>query len=448
MRFEFIRVLAVLAAFAFSPACGGGGSPPEDEDDAGSDAETDTAVTLPTPITVQGTVVDATGAAYPGVTVFVLGSAPVLTNGSGQFSVPNVTPPYDVYIARADAGGGTLYTDLTRADPFLDALFSPPSSVGSTITATLQAAGGSTFTSPNPAATRAAFHVTHTRGTMFRGASPGDPVAALSLEWTWGGASSLAGTLHAFQYTETSGVVTGYTGYGFTYFTGLEPSESQALGTVNMNPVTNRTLSGTVTAPQGYNVAMLQTAVTLIDGTDIQHSQSDSGTFSHVLPGLPGASGKVTVLALPTTPAGAAGIVATRSGITLPETSFTMTFPNVPLPHGIAPAAAATEVGAGTQMSWQEVPNAAYVLTFRTDDALDTPAFIHVVTARESIALPDFAPFGVPIPSHATYSWRLVALTEYPSTDALAVADVIRRVSRYEVTGILAVGATRTVTTR
>ena len=200
-------------------------------------------------ITVSGRVLQITGASVAFLKVFILGQdAETLTDENGNFTIPNVTTPYDVVVA---FGNGTtthavLYKGLRRPDPRLVALVDPEffAVIGGTLS------GGAGF--PQPPLHFAFVQIGSDRGGM--GVSQVfSPFGAFADSAQWGFARSTTAHLTAIQFgVDVDARRLNFTGAATAQF---PISDGDVLmESVPLLPVKTARISGTYTHPAGYSV--------------------------------------------------------------------------------------------------------------------------------------------------------------------------------------------------
>jgi hypothetical protein len=152
-------------------------------------------------VTVTGKVVGQNGQPVAGVPVVVTGKASTNSDAGGNFSIANVTTPYDISVVDAVNKAAILYKGLTRTDPTLLAL---GSTGGTSHTGSISGKiSGGTFT-PNQGAndvTNVVFaspEVTHEVSTAVSGT-----FGPFTLNWF--GPTATTGTLYALQFTADAG---------------------------------------------------------------------------------------------------------------------------------------------------------------------------------------------------------------------------------------------------
>ena len=93
-------------------------------------------------VTVSGKVISQNGQAVAGVPVLVAGKVSTNTDANGNFSIANVTTPYDINVVDATNKQALVYKGLNRTDPTLVFLGSSPGTARhGTINGTMSGSG-------------------------------------------------------------------------------------------------------------------------------------------------------------------------------------------------------------------------------------------------------------------------------------------------------------------
>lgn len=409
------RPLATSLIALLSLACG------DDGGGVSADAGEPDAELAPTPITVSGTVVHRHGGAVAGASIFIEGHSPVVTNGSGAFEIPDVTPPYDVLITDTTTGSGTLYVGLTTTEPWLNIHrelwregFAP---VDVTLTA-----GGSGFVSPNPADTR----------TVLRPASPGvagfdqtlatEPATAMDFNLSWPGTAPRDETVNVIQYTSVDGYATDYLAFGGNNLDDVEDGSNDNTLNITMQPVDDDNITGSITVPEGQTLAVIRSRIMLFGAGSflVNGAATTETTYSLLMPQVTGATGTVEVVA--TLPEPNAALEMTRTGLAIPSSGIDFELPDLPAPIAESPAADAAGVGPGSVLSWASGGDLVYVVQFWPDDGNSRSGRLTVVTQGGEATLPDTAPYGVTLGSAEEYAWSAVGHHGPGSVDDVAVS--------------------------
>ncbi len=360
-------------------------------------------------VTVNGTVVNNVGQPSSGQTVVLSSgsfSKTALTDGSGAFSAQNVPTPYTATVVDSGGGLAVAYQGLTRTDPTLTDIITPPSTRSATVTGVLM---GGTYPEPSLATTRFIF------------ASPdgvrdlGEPTSAnYEAQVSWPGPATTTGTLYAIQIQNSLGVTgpASYLGYGSRGDVPLQDTLTLTGQDVAMSPVTSGTVSGTVSLASGYtlNQRTLQLLVAPRVVLDLYGSSNVSATtFSYTTPAIAGTSVLVAAAAN-----GEAGdYVATQAMVSANVSGLTLELPAAPALS--APPANATGVTTSTAFSWTAFPSGVYLFQVYASGST-----FMVVTAATTASIPDLTAAGLPLPTSARYSWDVIGFSPVTSVDALA----------------------------
>ena len=412
------EILLAALALPCALACGGdddGAAPDAAIDGATGAADADTS-----PVTVEGTVVDLPEFALAGVTVAIPGHAPVVTDGSGRFTIEEVERPYDVLLIDVDHATAALYVGLTRPDPFLNTFVQRATESAIDVSGTLEAGAGDAFVSPNPpdTITRLTLPLVRGGGQQVLGEDQAATAFAFPVEWISNAPAS--GTLHALQYARTGGLATGFLAYGSYGMSLTNSGNNVVTGAIAMNEIDEHEVSGTITGG-GDDLTVLAVASSVsfsqAGELDVSLHATAATTFEHLLPDVPGARGCVMVQAGSAELSGGVAI-ATRTELDLPATEVVIELPDVGFPVPMSPAAGAADVGAGSELVWRDVDDAVHLVSFQPTGV--DGARVRVVTADDRAVLPDLAPYGVSFTSESDYGWRVVSDLTASSTDAVA----------------------------
>ncbi len=362
-------------------------------------------------INVNGFVKDVNGVPVAGQTVIVKGKTAVVTGSNGAFSVSGVTTPYQISLIVNTLGLkiATVYDGITRSDPTLYYLFgSLGTSKSATITGNAPAAAGKVTK---------VFFVSGLKSWSTT-ANPGTGAYTINATWT-DSATSYTGTLYLLRWTPgTNGLPTGYDGFG-------EKSQVISNGgsfTVNFAPTdltdpADQTIAGSITRPTtSYNLTEKTLYLSFGNATVFVASESGSGltdNFNYNVPTIAGATFAVTAYAQLAATPGYRTAQFTKTGIAGGASGV-----NVPLaaaPQLNLPAHNGTNVDTTTQFLWAPGGGTGInlVLMFSTST---NPVF-YILTAANSITIPNFNPQGMGLPSNTAYSWSVEQVYPVSSMD-------------------------------
>jgi hypothetical protein len=364
-------------------------------------------------VTVTGKVIGQNGQAVASVPVVVPGKPSTNTDAGGNFSIANVTTPYDISVVDATSKAALVYKGLTRTDPTLLFIGSSP---GTSHTGNLSGKiSGGTFTPNQPATdiTRVAFASPETNGATNTAAN--GTFGAIGLSWF--GPTATTGSLYALQFTADAGglpVAAGYKGYGVR--SGIAVNDGGTLTNQfdTLQTVTTSQFTGTVTVPSGYTLAaklvyarVSQSAVIALF-TDI----TPNAALSYFTPGIAGAS---LLLGAEAIKAGGGTAITWKNALALGATGVPVVI--VTPPELSLPVNAATGVDTTVTFSWTAMPGGVHLVIFT--GGAGSPKY-YVLTAGTSGSIPNMKPFGLGLPAATAYTWQVYGFGPFGSVDAAA----------------------------
>jgi Carboxypeptidase regulatory-like domain len=363
--------------------------------------------------TLTGKVVDLNGQPSAGQQVIISSGSfkqTVVSDANGAFSVPKVPSPYTATIVNVDNLYAVAYEGLTRADPTLSDLYYGTVNRRASLSGQLT---GGMYPEPEGSDTVLVFASPETQQSVMYANS-----GSFGSDIQWSGPPSTTGTLYALQAQRSDPPPAPPVGYsGFGALSGLQLADQGTLGgqTLGLAAVTTGTLSGTITAPAGYDVnfksvgLFVETNVALPVLADFA---ADMG-FSYNVPSVPNTSLGIQASAAETfgnyTGLQKTGLAAGASGLALV----------LPPPPALAlPVSGATGVSVSTPFSWSAYEGGIHLAFFYGQDD-GTPSYA-VVTASATATIPDLASAGLPLPTSEAYGWYVIGLAPLAGVDALA----------------------------
>ncbi len=377
---------------------------------AGLTANATITINPPAAITVAGTVVDDQLRKFSGVSV-IIGAQSTVTDGSGHFSIANVTPPYDLTAIATITGAksGSVYKGLTRNDPTILMGLDPTSTDNmGTLTGTvtggdpLGTAGESTVVSWGS-----------TQASQFERVIVSSPY---TLNVSWDAAlASITGNMHALQWAKDgNGLPSSYKGYAVK--TGVAVAAGGTTNNVNldMSAPGSTNVGGSVTVPAGVTLGSKSLALTFDDRalTFLGVDGTSGTTFSYLYPSITGATATVSARG---SNAGNDQTTIQVSGIALGTTNVSIALP-API-SAVLPADTATGIGTGVDFSWTALSGGNAVYIFQAQGPPGEPSYL-VFTIGTSARIPDLTAQGLGLPSAASYSWGVVAVGPHPNLDS------------------------------
>ncbi len=378
----------------------------------------------PAAISVRGTVLDMGRSPLAGVPVLIGDHPLALTDTSGQFTVPNVSPPYTVTVLLGTSKTVVIYEGLSRPDPTIVAgdPTAQPRQAG--IQGTLAGGGGY----PEAALTRTSVQLA--AAALFAStpeySQAGGNTFILPPQCNlWTGPATIHGTLHALQYTHKAAndfKPIDYKGYGTLTNVAITEGDNEVAKQITLGPIGKVSFSASVTAPADYAVTQKRLRLTVGGqvAIDLPKETQPSPDIHYPLPAIGDAKVRVVVSAENAT----TGAVSTTTKNELPLDAANATIGILPSPTLVLPVDKATGVTMNTPFSWTKLDGGVHVFVL-----IAGPSNPHyqIVTAATEARLPDLASAGIQPPPGTTYNWAVVAVAPFASVDAYAGDDVADR---------------------
>ncbi|MBW6457325.1 MAG: carboxypeptidase-like regulatory domain-containing protein, partial [Trueperaceae bacterium] len=179
---------------------------------AAGSAQRSTTVTVDASMTISGIVLAADGQPLPSTRLAVHGLPETTSGPDGRFTVPDVSPPYDVTLFHASDPFSVTYLGLTLDDPVL-VMVGPQPGVPHDVAVSGTVSGGTNFPQPAGHLTRVAFGSEAVRAETDADTNTG---AFQFDHLSWLGATMLPGALHALQWRhDAGGLPVDYVGHGY-----------------------------------------------------------------------------------------------------------------------------------------------------------------------------------------------------------------------------------------
>jgi len=371
-------------------------------------------VSGPTTITVSGKVIDFYGQGAAGLAVKI-GSTTATTASDGTFSISGVTTPYDATLINSTSKLVVVYKGLTRPDPNLVAinlglLLVPPK----TATFSGNLSGGAGFPSPPNHTTRVFFGSPETLVSVSSPAGPAyGPMGA-----AWFGPDSTAGNVYALQWQFDPGtnLPVDYKGYGQKAQTlsngGIFSNQDVTLGSLAED-----TISGNVTVPTGYTLSTRRANLRVAPGSGVTlfGDPSTASNYSYTTPRITGATISLLALANNGTRQSwgwKAGVATNASGVNIDVAAA----PSLTIPVNNA-------TGVTINTDFQTTGFSGGVNLFYFNGPGTNPDF-YVITTGTTTKIPDLSSVGLGLPTTGVvaYTWAVLGVQPFASTDAAAGA--------------------------
>ena len=360
-----------------------------------------------TEVDVAGRVVGLLGNGLTGLTV-AIGDRTTTTGADGRFSIPGVTPPYDLAIVLSGtpvmAG---LYHGLTRPDPTLVFLFFVDSIGAKTGVISGTVSGGDPIPSDGEV-TGAVFASPEASGVVSIGSRD------YSLPLSWFGPATTIGTVHLLQWrTPMPGAPpTAYTAFGTVTAIRVTDGETVSVGNDPLYDPGAASISGTAVPPAGYQLFSKTLDLEFADDA-ILPIGGETNAETHFAFPVPR---NITLTAVVTAAArldGTGDTFRRESGITRGATDVTIVLPTPAVPS--TPVDGGTGVSTSTDFRWRPLAGGVHLAIFNGEAT--KPSF-YVVTAEASTHIPDLPALGAALPSASRYSWFVVGYAPFASVDA------------------------------
>ncbi len=459
---RFTRVLPALAVLPLSylacvsddPVSAGfssdGGASSSSSSSSGSTSSSggsDAAVDAPA-AKLDGVVVDAAGVPVTGATVQVGGSGALATTGpDGKFSL-DAPATYDLFVVypttlTTTGKAGIAIIGVTSRQPRVQVDIGG-SRKASSITITTSGIAAGNFPLPSSEGLTYLFAPTSRALPVMRSFTTGagaSTVCSAGSAIAWSGDTPFTGEIHGFRYNldPTTKLPTSFTGYGHTSFN--VPENATDTITVGLTTTTVGRVTGTID-PNGSTPQTLSYALRTSGTSSLFLTQPyTSGTFD--LPLLNVAGLRLAVAATGKGPNG--GIAsAWKTNLAIGASGVALKIP-VEL-DAIAPADAATDVGADASFSWS--PAAAgfstYEVAIACGASIAVPEYLlFVLTKGTSATIPDQSKLGNAYPPAKSCIWSSSAMTSPDTDDLVGVGGWARYTSMRQSPGDGAFSTTR-----
>jgi len=366
-------------------------------------------------ITVSGKVIGSNNQPQSGVPVLIIGTSipSVNTDANGNFTISNVTTPYNIAVVDGASKASLVYKGLTRSDPTLMWIDVAP---GTPRTATLNGKiyPATAYPEPPTRKSKAAFASPELNASTNVNGTTG----AYSINATWYGPTTTTGTVYALQwsYNTTTNLPTSYDGFGSRSGVSLLDATTNPNGNDTMSVVSSATFSGNVTVASGYTLNSKSLSVMFANNGIISlfSDPTPSSSFSYLTPDAPGAT--MFLSASASKPSGQSS--AFRVGLSPSATGVALSVPAAP--ELSLPIDATTGVTKSSLFSWTPVTGGIQVVIFQA--GAGKPRYL-VLTAAAADSIPDLTAAGLGLPAATAYTWSVYSFGPFASADAAAGAS-------------------------
>ena len=345
-----------------------------------------TAVSVATVTSLSGHTVTTLGFPLPNAAVLVVGKPKVTSDGTGAFTVPDVTPPYTAAIVDPATPNIVIaYAGLTSAMPVLGGTSSGTEAIGTI--------SGTTFSGclPRPASQPVSVSFAY-EGRSVSSSVASDGSYSLNVHMP-PGKTQVSGQLAALeQCTNPLKCPYPFVSYGEKDNVTVVQATPLTGQNFTLSPVASATVSGTVALPSGHTVNGGLTYMMLPKGHLFSLENFSATPWSFGVPAVTGATFGALVSTKSTTAAllykAVVGLTAGQMDVTIP-----------------IPAAIVSSVPDGTSthtLSWTG-PDLNYRVSLTAGNQTRS-----VYTNATSLPLPDLTPLGFGWAAGTTYTTQLI----------------------------------------
>ncbi|HEX6765879.1 MAG TPA: carboxypeptidase regulatory-like domain-containing protein [Polyangiaceae bacterium] len=344
--------------------------------------------------TVSGHVTAGSGEPVVGAVV-AIGSTLATTDADGYFEIPNVAPKYDAVLVQEDQGYALVVRSATtRTLNLVGQGFTTPHSV--TVLGAITGGAGAPLPSGHVAA------ISFLSSDMKNDTSGGgvNEDGTYGLVATWFGESTVEGDLFALGLERDADAhPVSYDGFGAKHIklrTGVEFIGPDASTTIALQAIDARTVSGTLSAPDGYD-AQLSFRVGRFE-TD--YIENPPGDFETLLPVGAGELPTYVHVELMRELGNTLEDVVTFFQIDESATELELSSSTAAIQ--VLPLDAVEGVDGDTTFTWTNPPHSVATVQFEFD-----AWSVDVVTTDTSTKLPDLADYGVTFGAGETGRWEV-----------------------------------------
>jgi hypothetical protein len=368
----------------------------------------------PTPLTVTGKVVDASGRSVAGASVLLLSEdqPPVKTDTGGSFRIAGVKSPYDVAVGSAWTREVLIYQGVTREQLTL-VVPTDPAMPRVSDTLTVAVSGGRT---PYTDSQRPQVTLSVPGSTVLRYGVPQSEPGTYLTRVEGRDPGPFTGWLFALQVERSSAIPSDFLGYDRRQVVGNLGSGLPSQ-TLVLRPVETASLEGTFTPPNGYALsekslsAEVSPDITLPLFSDLTPAEH----FTYRVPLLPDSDG-FTLTARADSSGNASSSLLIKRGVRVGGAPLALELQAAPRLQ--TPADQAANVTRSTAFSWTGFPGGVHRVTFQ-DEGSSQAHLVTIFTAAARTTLPDLSRLEMPLAANTPMSWGVTGIKPLASVDDL-----------------------------
>jgi hypothetical protein len=400
-----------------------------------SDSSTSPSTNEPTPGNVTGKIIDAVGNGLINVTV-VIGDKIKTTDANGNFTIENVTTPYDLKVITTTAtpprGYGIVYKSVTTRNPQVLGIGIPTTVNSTQLTASIP----QILISNNQKAKIIFTDSLTVQADGLIDGSLNQTSTTFTISWL-GSAPQISGKVIALVYTmDANGHILSYNLYGDKPYTLNSGSPSFVAFGENELPIppTQSTIQGSVFPPGGYVEATAYLGISFITTNSYPLANLYTGSATQLDSKLAPAYIFNVPTNLPTTnKLSVTGTAFVNSVNTFPYefTSKTIVCPegtsnnNISLEtvsNLISPQNNATLIDTNSNFSYSTGGSGSGLYLIQFTSSSNT---IYVFTTLNVCNIPNLSTFGLNIGPNYSYSWYVIKLLGITSSDDILSGPIV-----------------------
>ncbi len=421
--------LAVAAALA-AAACGGSSGSPSSSGSPDGSTSVDGGNNTPVTVTVVGKVLAYDGRAGAFLPVMVNG-AKTSTDGSGNFSLGDVTAPYELVVLDATQKTAYVYQGLTRPNPIVLVFLAPSSTTTRTATITWSFTNFTTTAPPAGQFADGQLGCAGSEVSVNCGVSGSVGTAPYDDTVNWAGPQSFRTTFYALQaYKSSRNVVTTFNRFG--RYDGQVTEGQKNAAPIAFQAITSKVLGGTISVAPGSTLVN-RTLGFVASGEQLYPFSFESEPTVGIAPSFTWASPVVVGLDLcltATSKKGDASVHATLAPVAPDNTAISLALPAPVEP--VEPAANAVGVTGATTFAWSTFAGGTYSVSIAP--SVPGPLSYAIYTDRTDAKLPDLSSLGYPLPKGVAFRWSVSA--QAPATvDSLLQGVALRQAAQSSYSG-------------
>lgn len=366
-------------------------------------------------ITVTGKVLNYSGDAGAFLPIMV-GDQKTATDANGNFSVPNVSTPYDLVVLAASSSNAYIYLGLTRPDPIAAVFLStdPKAVRKSEVTYTFENVG--TSTAPPGAFAGNTIGCASDDAQLSCGVTGAIGPQPFTQTVQWTGPNAAKAHFYALLgYTNDRNVFTDFRGFARDERYLLDDQATSVR--FDLQPLASEAISGTTTPPPGYTLTQRGLGFRMSGDRVYPFSlETDVNGIDAAFDWAGPVAAGTSLYLSATATKGDAFVYAYLDDVNPGTSGLTIALPTPP--DQSQPVDNALGVTNATVFAWTPVDEGVY--TMFVNPVASGPLSYSTFTDRTEAQLPDLSSLGYPLAKGTTYEWAVRANAPVADVDELA----------------------------